>query len=155
MIVVADTSPINYLVLIQEIDILPKMYGRVLVPQVVREELRQQAAPEMVRAWIANAPTWLEVRVPTNTADDSLAKLDAGERDAITLAIEFGAEQLIVDDREGRKQAEERNIPVIGTLGVLKEAATLGLLNLRMVVARLQTTNFHVAPEVLKSLFDG
>ncbi len=85
MIVVADTSPINYLVLIQEIDILPEMYGRVLVPWVVREELRRQAAPEMVRAWIANAPAWLEVRVPTNTADDSLAKLDAGERDAIIL----------------------------------------------------------------------
>jgi predicted nucleic acid-binding protein len=61
---------------------------------------------------------------------------------------------LIVDDREGRKRAEVRNIPVIGTLGVLKEAATLGLLNLRMAVQRLQTTNFYVAPEVLKSLFE-
>ena len=154
MIVVADTSPINYLVLIQEIDILPKMYGRVLVPRVVREELRQQAAPETVRAWIANAPTWLEVRVPTNPADDALAKRRRRELDAITLTIEFSAEQLIVDDREGRKRAEVRNIPVIGTLGVLKEAATLGLLNLRMAVQRLQTTNFYVAPEVLKSLFE-
>lgn len=39
MIVVADTSPINYLVLIEQIGILPKMYGRVVIPHTVREEL--------------------------------------------------------------------------------------------------------------------
>ena len=68
------------------------------------------------------------------------------------LAAELRADQLIVDDREGRRLAEERGITVIGTLGVLKEAATLGLLDLRASVARLQTTTFYVAPEVLKSL---
>jgi predicted nucleic acid-binding protein len=154
MIVVADTSPINYLLLIQEIDILPKMYGKVVIPRAVHEELLRPVAPEIVRAWIVKAPAWLEIRTPINSPDSSLAKLDAGERDAIMLATELRADQLIVDDREGRKQAEERRIPVIGTLGVLKEAATLGLLDLRVSMERLQTTSFYVAPQVLRSLLD-
>ncbi len=154
MIVVADTSPINYLLLIQEIDILPKMYGRVVIPRAVHEELLRPVAPEIVRAWISGAPAWLEIRIPNNVPDSSLAKLDPGERDAIMLATELRADQLIVDDREGRKQAEERHIPVIGTLGVLEEAATLGLLDLRVAVERLQTTSFYVAPEVLRSLLN-
>ena len=152
MIVVADTSPINYLVLIREIEILPRLYGKVVIPQTVREELLRPVAPEIVRTWTAQAPAWLEARTPANSADSSLSALDPGERDAIMLAAELRAGQLIVDDREGRRLAEDRGITVIGTLGVLKEAATLGLLDLRACVARLQTTTFYVAPEVLKSL---
>lgn len=56
MIVVADTSPINYLLLIKEIDILAQMYGTVVIPRMVREELLRSSAPELVRAWITQAP---------------------------------------------------------------------------------------------------
>jgi len=101
---------------------------------------------------INKLPSWLEVRSPLAVPDSSLAKLDAGERDAITLATELHADQLIVDDREGRREAERRGIPVIGTLGVLREAAILKLLDIRVAVERLQTTSFYVAPEVLASL---
>lgn len=152
MIVVADTSPINYLVLIEEIGILPIMYGRVVIPHTVREELMRASAPQMVRAWVGHTPVWLEVRSPLALPDAALAKLDLGERDAITLAMELQADQLIVDDREGRREAERRAIPVIGTLGVLREAAILRLLDIRVAVERLQTTSFYVAPEVLATL---
>ena len=152
MIVVADTSPINYLILIQEIDILPKMYGSVVVPQTVRDELVRLSAPQLVRSWVDHLPVWLEVRSPLALPDSSLAKLDAGERDAITLATELQADQLIVDDREGRREAERRGIPAIGTLGVLREAATLKLLNIQVAVERLQGTSFYVAPEVFAKL---
>src|SRR5580704_13909076 len=121
MIVVADTSPINYLILIKEIDLLTKMYGRVVIPPAVREELLRASAPEPVRKWIAQLPAWLEVLAPASAPDASLAALDAGERDAIMHAGELGADQLIVDDRQGRQAAEKRGIPVIGTLGVLRE----------------------------------
>jgi predicted nucleic acid-binding protein len=152
MIVVADTSPINYLILIKEIDLLTKMYGRVVIPPAVREELLRASAPEPVRKWIAQLPAWLEVRAPASAPDASLAALDAGERDAIMLAGELGADQLIVDDRQGRQAAEKRGIPVIGTLGVLREGAALGFLDLRAAVKRLETTSFHIAPEVLARL---
>lgn len=152
MIVVADTSPINYLLLINEIEILPKLYGTVVVPQAVQEELLHTVAPEAVRIWSAQPPAWFEIRAPLSKADPSLARLDPGERDAIVLAMELGADQLIVDDREGRRLAQQRGIPVIGTLGVLKEAAEAGLVDLRACVERLQNTSFYVAPEVLKNL---
>lgn len=152
MIIVADTSPINYLVLIKEIEVLPRLYGKIVIPEAVREELLRPEAPEIVRIWTAQAPVWIETRSPAGIADSSLARLDAGERDAIMLAAELNAEQLIVDDREGRRIAKERGILVIGTLGVLKEAAAMGFVDLRDCVARLQTTTFYVAPEVLKNL---
>jgi predicted nucleic acid-binding protein len=78
MIVVADTSPINYLILIEEIDILTKMYGKVAIPPAVRDELLRRSAPEMVRSWMGQLPSWLEVRVPVNEPDELLAKLDRG-----------------------------------------------------------------------------
>jgi len=152
MIVVADTFPINYLILIQEIAVLPKIYGRVVVPQTVREELGRVSAPKLVRSWMDHLPVWLEVRSPSIAPDSSLAKLDAGEHDAIVLAAELHADQLIVDEREGRREAERRGIPVIGTLGGLREAAILKLLDIRVAVERLQATSFFVAPEVLTSL---
>jgi predicted nucleic acid-binding protein len=142
MIVVADTSPINYLILIEEIDILTKMYSRVVIPPAVGEELLRPSAPEVVRSWMSQLPEWLEIKTPLNVPDASLSALDSGERDAILLAGELRADQLIVDDRQGRHEAEKRGIPVIGTLGVMREAATLGLLDLRNAVKRLEATTF-------------
>jgi hypothetical protein len=78
MIVVADTSPINYLLLIKEIDILPKMYGTVVIPRAVQEELLRPVAPEIVRAWIGGAPAWLEIRSPIDAPDSSLVNLQSG-----------------------------------------------------------------------------
>jgi len=153
MIVVADSSPVNYLILIEEIEILTRLYGKVVIPRTVREELLRSQAPDMVRKWVNSPPAWIEVRAPETKPDDALSKLDAGERDAILLAAELTAEQLIVDDREGRRLAKQRGISVIGTLGVLKAASDLGFLDLRSVVERLQATSFFVSPEVLSSLF--
>jgi hypothetical protein len=78
--------------------------------------------------------------------------LDQGERDAILLATELDADQLIVDDRQGRHAAERRGIPVLGTLGVLRVADNLGLLDLRMALKRLEGTNFRIVPETLARL---
>jgi len=85
MIVVSDTSPINYLVLIEFQDLLPKLFGRILIPEAVRRELQAGGTSEPVRQFVAAAPDWIEVRsapqVPT-----TLAHLDSGEREALALA---------------------------------------------------------------------
>ncbi len=85
MIVIADTGPLNYLVLIGSIDVLKPLYTRVVAPQAVVQELEDPAAPAAVRAWITQPPAWLEVR-PNPTADPALDFLGAGERAALTLA---------------------------------------------------------------------
>lgn len=67
MVVVADTSPINYLVLIDRIGILPQLYTRILIPTAVLEELKHPVAPEPVRDWAAHPPSWLDVLPPTGS----------------------------------------------------------------------------------------
>ena len=65
MIVVSDTSPLNYLVLIGHVEILPTLFGRVLVPPAVMAELQQSGTPEPVRRWAGMPPGWLETRAGT------------------------------------------------------------------------------------------
>jgi len=62
MIVVADTSPLNYLLLIDAIHILPALYGEIIVPTEVHEELQHPRAPAVVREWAINPPEWIEIR---------------------------------------------------------------------------------------------
>jgi predicted nucleic acid-binding protein len=64
MLVVSDTSPINYLVLIQQETLLPILYERVVIPPAVHEELQRSQTPEEVRQWIAYLPVWLSVQRP-------------------------------------------------------------------------------------------
>jgi predicted nucleic acid-binding protein len=158
MIVVADTTPLNYLILIGEIDVLPKLYGRVVIPPAVVEELTRSRTPANVRAWIAQPPPWLEVLTPAPATDIALAGLDAGEREAIALAEQLSglpdSIQLIVDELLGRREAERRGLPVIGTIGVLREAAEEGLLELRSAIERLRQTSFHISPAILARLLD-
>jgi len=87
MAVVADTSPIDYLVLIAQIDLLNQLYARILIPPAVLAELKHPAAPKPVRKWADNPPQWLEVLSPKSSL--ILAQLDLGESEAISLATEW------------------------------------------------------------------
>ena len=101
-VVISDTSPVRYLVLIGQADLLPALYTEVLIPEAVAEELNQPATPEPVRRWIAHRPSWLQVvPVTTGRAPVSLADLDLGEHDAILLALHLKADLVLMDDREG------------------------------------------------------
>lgn len=80
--------------------------------------------------------------------------LGAGERDAITLAEELRADRLLIDDRDGRRKASRRKLPVIGTLGVLAASAERGLLDLPEVIERLRTTTFRASPQLLTALLE-
>src|ERR1051325_5705056 len=125
MIVVADTTPLNYLILIGHSEILPKLYGRVLIPEAVFEELQRQRTPEAVRNAVLKRPYWLEVRRVDRPADSTLQELDAGEQEAFVLAEDLKADLLMLDDKDARHIAAARHLPFIGTLGVLAEAAKL------------------------------
>ncbi len=56
MIVIADTGPLNYLVLIGEIEVLPALYRRVVIPLSVSDELQRPRSPQTVRTWISRPP---------------------------------------------------------------------------------------------------
>lgn len=87
MIVIADTSPVNYLVLIGEIEILPQLYGQIFVPNAVFEELKAEDAPCEVKNWLESGPPWFQVKNISTEIDKHLNDiLDAGESEAIQLA---------------------------------------------------------------------
>ena len=153
-LVVADTGPLNYLVLIDAIDVLPKLFETIFVPRAVHDELSHADAPAAVRSWIAQVPAWLEVRPNPDwdTNDATGAALDEGEHAAIALAVAIGAELILMDDRAGVTAAYRQGLTVTGTLGVLDLAARRGLIDLTAAFARLKATNFRYRPEIMDAL---
>ena len=86
-LVVADTSPIFYLLSIGQIELLPHLFGKVFVPDAVQTELRHPTAPPLLREWAAELPPWLDV-IPVDLIEDAAFRaLGAGERAAIALAL--------------------------------------------------------------------
>src|SRR5207244_11681551 len=77
-VVIADSSPLNYLTLIGSVDVLRRLYGTVIVPQQVITELSDPSAPHEVRGWALHLPDWIDVRVAV-VNDTTLLHLDPGE----------------------------------------------------------------------------
>lgn len=74
MLVIADTGPVNYLLLVGHIDILPALFGNVILPSVVRDELTDPGTPLAVRNWSAHPPPWVDVRLTTRHPDAAVLK---------------------------------------------------------------------------------
>ncbi|MGB9032708.1 MAG: hypothetical protein WCC27_21465 [Acidobacteriaceae bacterium] len=151
MIVIADTSPLNYLVLSGYENLLPQLFGRILVPQGVVDELSAAKAPNIVRNWIAQPPDWIEIRL-VSAIDPEIAFLGKGEQEGITLARGLNADLILIDDAPARQEAEKRNLTVTGTLGVLQRAALVNLIDLPEALARLRSTNFFIGPSLVDKL---
>jgi predicted nucleic acid-binding protein len=152
MIVVADATPLHYLALIASTPILPVLFGHILIPHAVAEELQHPQTPAEVRAWLASPPPWLEIRHVGHAPATTLAHLDPGEQEAILLAQELQADLLLMDDWQGRQEAHRRALIVTGTLGVLERAAEQELLDLPTALTRLQATNFYLPAPLVRDL---
>ena len=150
--VIADTGPSNYLILIGHIDILPALFDKVILPAVVRDELRHRKAPPAVQHWIADPPSWVEVHQTAYVRDPSMETLDAGEKGAIALAGELHADLILMDDRDGVLIARSKGFRVAGTLGVLSMAAEHGLIGLADAFERIKRTSFHFRQETMDRL---
>lgn len=155
MIVVADSSPLNYLILLEQTALLHRLYGSVLVPEAVVVELRATRALQPLREWIRKPPSWIEiVEVSDNEVASVACDLDRGERSAIALAERVRADLILIDEVDGRIEAARRSFRVTGTLGVLRAAAGEGLIDVRSVLDRLATTNFYADEQLLSKLFE-
>ncbi len=153
MIVVADTSPVRYLILIGEIELVPKLYGRVLIPSAVFAELRASASPEPVRKFTEDGPEWLEIATLSQPIENDLLRiLHLGESEAIQLATEIKADLLLIDEKRGRAVAVDRGLEIIGTIGVLLSAHRKGLVDLEESISKLQGTDFYMSSELKKQI---
>jgi predicted nucleic acid-binding protein len=122
------------------------------MPRAVLRELQHPHTPAVVRTWMAAPPAWLEVHPIVGPPEAGLARLEAGEQEAIVLAQELQADLVRVDDGKARDLAMARGLRAMGTVGVLEQAAVQGLVDLPEVLARLLITNFRILPSIINEV---
>lgn len=149
---VSNTTPLRYLIAIEQEHLLGQLFEKVFVPVAVREELRDAKTPENVRNRVLSLPAWFEVRpVQETQATTFPVTLHRGEREAILLAEALRVDVLLIDEQIGRTIALSRNLPLSGTLGVLERADRIGLVSdFPQVLRRLKASGFFLT-EVLES----
>src|SRR5580658_2288293 len=127
-LVVADASPIHYLVLIGADQYLERLYGQILVPDTVAKELLADRAPGKVRNWMQDPPPWVRLVSATPAIQSNVigATLDAGEHEVLLLALQLRSDLVLMDERAGTEEARRVGLAVTGTLGVLARCAQRG-----------------------------
>jgi predicted nucleic acid-binding protein len=150
--VISNTSPLLYLHQIGQLDLLLKIYGRVVIPPAVRRELRTGAERGFSTPDVDQIP-WLGVRVLTDmTLLPMVIDLGPGEAEAIGLALASPRHLLILDDSLGRRIAHVRALTYTGTLGVLVRAKQEGhLAALKPAIEALQDrTSMRLRPDLIE-----
>jgi len=153
---VSNTTPLRYLIAIEQEHLLGQLFEKVFVPVAVHEELTDARTPETVRRRALSMPTWFGVRTVQEKHGTVLpVTLHRGERQAILLAEELLADVLLIDEQIGRTIALSRNLPLSGTLGVLERADRMGLVSdFPQVLQRLKTSGFYIAEALEQRLLE-
>lgn len=147
MIVVPDAGPLIYLAGAGQLDLLDRLFDRVVVPSVVFAEV-VVAGDGLTGSAEVRAAEWIEV-LEVQPEQSLLALLDAGEAAAIPLAESLGA-TLLCDDADARAVARQRGLAVVGSLGVLLRAKQVGLLPaIGPVLARMTDLGMFVSARLV------
>ena len=153
MIVVSNTSPLHYLIAVQQAEVLPQLFETIHVPPAVIRELSHANTPPAVRQWAATRPSWLGIDPLARPLDVELyASLDQGEAEAIQLAEEKHADLLIMDEWKGRTIAQRRGLPLTGALGILGIAYQKRILEDPMgILAMMRVQGFRIHERLAES----
>ena len=154
MIIISDTSPITNLYQVGQLSLLQQLYGRVIIPPAVWDELSSLTE----QAKLLEDEPWLEVVAPTDMKRLSLLsdQLDPGEAEAIVLAFELEADYLLIDEQTGRKVAQEQGLRITGVLGLLLQAKKQNLIqSVKPLIDRLvQEVGFRIHPDLVKRVLE-
>ena len=130
-----------------------ELYTRVIIPHEVSRELTSAGAPSKVAAWMQNRPERIETRSPSivSPLPSAFAETDlnAGEQAAIRFALAEHDVLLLIDEATGRSVAPRLGLANTGTLGILVAAAEVGLVDLKVSLSRLQSTNFRISQSLI------
>jgi predicted nucleic acid-binding protein len=153
---VSNTTPLRYLIAIEQEHILGQLFEKVFVPVAVHEELTDSRTPETVRSRVLSMPPWFEVRTVQETQTTTFpVTLHRGERQAILLAAALRADVLLIDEQIGRTIALSRNLPLSGTLGVLERADSIGFVSdFQQVLQRLKASGFFLTEALEQQLLE-
>ena len=142
-LVISDASPLIAWLGIGQVDLLRKMYQRVLITDVVRGEIH------------ADLPAWIEVSTDYEAQQYQLLllELDAGEASAIALALKQAGSRIMLDERKGRIVAKRLNLKVTGTVGLIVKAKEAGLISSRKaVLAQLEKHGFWLSERLKQQI---
>ncbi len=148
--VIVNSTPIIALSKAGKLDILKSMYGRIIIPQAVFDEVT--AKDDSVRAMLLGNNDWIEVRSITNIAEKLAfrSRLHDGEVEVMILAREIEADLVVIDDYAARKTAEYIGLNLTGTVGVLIKARQNGYIDRVMPIVQVMEQNGIYYSERLK-----
>ncbi|MCP4403308.1 MAG: DUF3368 domain-containing protein [bacterium] len=152
--VVSNATPLRYLAEIRALHLLPHLFGHVVIPTAVEQELTHRHAPECIRTIILSPPEWLHIQTIQHT-DTNLEFLDPGEREAIFLAEELDVHIVLLDEKMARDVSKQRGLQCVGALRILADGAKHGHIDLPDAIERLRQTTFRVHPTLLERLLHG
>ncbi|HEY9657504.1 MAG TPA: DUF3368 domain-containing protein, partial [Allocoleopsis sp.] len=145
------------LAIVNQLILLHRQFGEILVPSAVLDELKvteERPGSQAIRDAISSG--WIQSREVSNAPLAQLLKqtLDRGEAEAIALAVELNADWTLLDEREGRKVAKSLGLKVTGILGVLLRAKQMGELDsLQPLMDELvNKAGFRIAPDLMSQI---
>lgn len=141
--IIADSSCLILLDKIEELDLLKKLFGKVIVTSIIAEEFGNPL------------PEWISIKDAENKNYQNILELsvDRGEASAIALAVEQSHCLLIIDDQKARKLAAELKLNYTGTLALLVEAKLKGYItSVRPIISKIRKTNFHITSELERKI---
>ena len=151
MIIVSDTSSISNLLQIGLADLLPTLYGEIIITPAVKREL--YTLPDQEKQ--IEQLNWIKIKTPKNQqmVATLLEELDLGEAESIALAIEEQAKYLIIDEYKGRKIADLYGISIVGVIGVLIQAKKRGLISsVKMNIEKLTEIGFRLDKQLIEKI---
>ena len=155
MIVVSDTSALSNLALVDRLGLLETIYHKVIIPDVVASELVAASNPTISAILQLD---WIQTQFLNNfQLANQLQQergLDAGEANAIALALELQADDLLIDERLGRQEALRLGVPIIGILGILLVAKQRSLIPQVQPVmdALINRAGFRISPQLYQRI---
>ncbi len=155
MIVVSNTTPLIGLASIGRLELLPKLFGVIYIPQAVFDETVTFGREEGGAKHLVAIAEWIKVvSVQDRLAVDVLLdEMDLGEVETIILAGEMKADWVLMDEKKGRRKLVQLNIPKIGTIGILLKAKELGLISvMKPEIEKLQKVGFSIAPVIVNEV---
>lgn len=153
MIIVSDTSPLVWLLHLNQINLLKDLFVNVIIPTAVFSELIKA---KIINEKILQANSFIQIKTPADRkkVEELKLLLDEGESEAIVLSMELKTDLLLIDEAPGREIARQFGIPIKGILGVLLQAKEKNLINeVKPLIEKLQTEiNFRINNNLLRKI---